>query len=333
MKIKIRDSKTLKDSIDSLKKKIKDAGFDLTQKGVTSIANSLLAVKPDIDSAEGFAALRDVVKKAVSQHDTPKARETLLEVDNIDRMYQRNPVPGSRNDLWCMEKLLKYVWNLLLKASGNESPDAMLKREYKEREKAKAEDSQKIGDVIVYAEYKANVPGDFWISEGGFKGAGELDANDMFDADKSKAHRFPSIEEAKRFCEEHGIEDFEVQDSCQAKDEEDESVAQIRELVRLLGEAHNLIIEANDLAGDLERDSLIDSSLLYEIEDLEAAASELDFEGEGDPVEALLEKYRGEAWIDQNASDEDEEGEELEFGGEADDYEELDPAEDDQWDE
>ena len=301
IRIKIKDTKTLKDSIDDLRKKIKDADFDLTQQGVGSIANALLEKKDEIASIGDFASLRELVKEVVGGFNTPKAKEILAKVDEFDRMYQRDPRKGGRNDLWMWEKLLKYVYNIILKASGNESPDVALKREYAERKGNKAEDSKKIGDVLVYAPYNYNETGDFWISEAGFKAADKLDANDLFGDDKDKAHKFASIEEANKFCEEHGIDDFELRDSCGAKVKDSEYDDDLRELISALGEAHNKLIEAYDLASSLEREEVIKSELLYAIEDLEASASELDFEMEGDPVEELISKYG-----DVNARDEEE---------------------------
>lgn len=292
IRIKIKDAKTLKDSIDALRKKIGDAEFDLTQQGVGSIANALLGKKGEIASADDFASLRDLVRGVVSQFDTPKAREILAKVAEFDRMYQRDPRKGGRNDYWMWEKLLKYVYNIILKASGNESPDVALKREYAERQGAKPEDSCKVGDIVVHADYKGNQSGDYWlytVEEG-------LDANDRFSSDKAKAHKFASIAEARKFCEEHGIEDYEVQDSCGAK--VGDGLDEIAHLVRLLGEAHNLIMEALDLANDLESEDKIGSGLVALIEDVEAGASQIDYEGNEDPVKALLDEYGGLAFED-----------------------------------
>lgn len=70
---------------------------------------------------------------------------------------------------------------------------------------AEAKD-ETIDGIVVYAPYKANKDGDFWLctTEDG------LDANDRFCQDYSKAHKFASAAEAKKFCEDHGIEDFEL---------------------------------------------------------------------------------------------------------------------------
>ena len=117
MKFKIKDSKTLKDSITILKKKIMDADVDLTQKGVVSIANALLEKKDNINEANGFEELKEVVVPVIKKFDTPKGREILIKIDEFDRLYKRDPRKGSHNDFWLWEKLLKYVWNIILKAS------------------------------------------------------------------------------------------------------------------------------------------------------------------------------------------------------------------------
>lgn len=208
MKIVIKDSKTLKDSIDALKKKFKDADIDLTKEGIDSIANALLAKKEDISATSGFAGLRDLVKEVVGKFNTPKSNEILRKVDEFDRLYQRDPRPGQRNDYWMWEKLLKYVWNIILKASGNPSPDV---KEQKE-------------------------------------------------------------------------------DSCSMKDEENDFL----KLARLLGEAHDKIMEALDLAEDLENQDLVGSGLRYALEDLEADASDFDYMGESNPDEVLKEKWAAE---------------------------------------
>lgn len=219
MKIVIKDSKTLKDSIDALKKKFKDADIDLTKEGIDSIANALLAKKEDISATSGFADLRDLVKEVVGKFNTPKSNEILRKVDEFDRLYQRDPRPGQRNDYWMWEKLLKYVWNIILKASGNPSPDV---KEQKE-------------------------------------------------------------------------------DSCSMKDEENDFL----KLARLLGEAHDKIMEALDLAEDLENQDLVGSGLRYALEDLEADASDFDYMGESNPDEVLKEKWAAEGESEEYP-DEDE---------------------------
>lgn len=202
MKIKIKDSKTLKDSIATTKKKIMDAEVDLTKPGIASIANALIKEKEAINNTTSFEDLRDLMKEVVKEFDTTKSREILAKIDELDRLYKRDPRRGSRNDYWLWDKLLKYCYNILLKASGNPSPDV------KEETKMKDEDNPVL-----------------------------------------------------RIC-------------------------------KLLGEAHDKIMEALDVVEDLENSgAVMNSQLRYDLEDLEADLSELDFMGEAHPESALATKY------------------------------------------
>ena len=63
--------------------------------------------------------------------------------------------------------------------------------------------------TIIHNWYKANVIGDFYVSEKGLDGA---DANDLFTKDRNEAHRFNSRSEAKQFAKDHGITDYDLQD-------------------------------------------------------------------------------------------------------------------------
>lgn len=67
----------------------------------------------------------------------------------------------------------------------------------------------------------------------------------------------------------------------------------ILEIARALGKAHDGLVEASELLSYLDADVLSDE-LRYAVEDLEAEASELDFMGEDNPVEALLAAYGGD---------------------------------------
>ena len=277
MKIVIKDSKTLKDSIDALKKKFKDADIDLTKEGIDSIANALLAKKEDISATSGFAGLRDLVKEVVGKFNTPKSNEILRKVDEFDRLYQRDPRPGQRNDYWMWEKLLKYVWNIILKASGNPSPDV----------KEQKEDSCSMKD-----EKKCKVIGENADSrEVVFEGTYEECEKYIEAAEKEDAEMYG---EDNPDTFEYHIEDSKV------KDEE----GSLDKICRLLGEAHDKIMEALDLVEDLENEGMVNSALRYDLEDLEADASELDFTGEGDPKAALAEKYAEEE--SEEYPDEDE---------------------------
>lgn len=67
----------------------------------------------------------------------------------------------------------------------------------------------------------------------------------------------------------------------------------ILDVLKLIGEAHDKIMDAQDLLNDLKEDNddeLLDA-LEYDIlDDLEASLSEFDFMGEDNPLEALKEK-------------------------------------------
>lgn len=278
MKIVIKDSKTLKDSIDALKKKFKDADIDLTKEGIDSIANALLAKKEDISATSGFAGLRDLVKEVVGKFNTPKSNEILRKVDEFDRLYQRDPRPGQRNDYWMWEKLLKYVWNIILKASGNPSPDV----------KEQKEDSCSMKD-----EKKCKVIGENADSkEVVFEGTYEECEKYIEAAEKEDAEMYG---EDNPDTFEYHIEDSEI------KDEENDFL----KLARLLGEAHDKIMEALDLAEDLENQDLVGSGLRYALEDLEADASDFDYMGESNPDEVLKEKWAAEGESEEYPDEDD----------------------------
>lgn len=62
-------------------------------------------------------------------------------------------------------------------------------------------------------------------------------------------------------------------------------------LAQFLGEAHDKIMEAQDLAKDLVNDEKLADNIEWDLEDLEAEVSEFEFMGEDDPAAALLAKY------------------------------------------
>ena len=227
----LRERKRLKDSINSLKKKIMDMNEfsdpdkkDLTASGVKSIANALLARKKEIDQTTNFADLRDIAIDVFKSFDTTAGRRMLIEVDKMNNYYKRDPKPGSQVDYRCWEKLMRYLYNIILKASGNPSPDAR-----------------------------------------------------------------PNVSE-KEVKEELGHMMKKHDSVC--KDEEDE----ILEACRAIGLAHDKLIEAMDLVESLENEGKISSSLRYALEDVEAPLSELDFMGESNPKEVMLEKFSEEGF-------------------------------------
>lgn len=71
------------------------------------------------------------------------------------------------------------------------------------------------------------------------------------------------------------------------KDDEDAKLV----LCKLLAEAHDKIMEAQEVAKDLIEADELSSDLEYALDDLEAEVSEFEFMGESDPVAALLEKF------------------------------------------
>ena len=79
------------------------------------------------------------------------------------------------------------------------------------------------------------------------------------------------------------------------KDEEPEEEnydERIAAVCRLLGEAHDKVMEALDIIEELENADVVDSYLRYDVEDLESDLSDFDFMGENNPVEHLMEKYK-----------------------------------------
>ena len=65
----------------------------------------------------------------------------------------------------------------------------------------------------------------------------------------------------------------------------------VHQLALLLGEAHDKIMEAQDLAKDLVNDEILADDIEWDLSDLEAEVSEFEFMGEDDPAAALLAKY------------------------------------------
>lgn len=84
------------------------------------------------------------------------------------------------------------------------------------------------------------------------------------------------------------LNEFMTNDSKKAlKDGVDEIV----ELINLMATAHDNIMQALDLVDILEIQDRVDSSIRYELEDIEADLSELDFQGEANSKRAFLEKF------------------------------------------
>lgn len=76
----------------------------------------------------------------------------------------------------------------------------------------------------------------------------------------------------------------------------------ILDILKLIGEAHDKIMEAQDLISDIVEydeyededyeESTLYSSLEYILDDLEASLSEYDYMGEDDPVEAFKDALK-----------------------------------------
>lgn len=82
-------------------------------------------------------------------------------------------------------------------------------------------------------------------------------------------------------------------------------------ICKLMGEAHDKIIEAQELASDLYDAGMINSNLEYILEDLEADLSQVDFMGEDKPTLKLMEEFAGEIEEpDENEFNFDEDDEE-----------------------
>ena len=65
-------------------------------------------------------------------------------------------------------------------------------------------------------------------------------------------------------------------------------------LCRLLGEAHDKVMEALDLAKDLIEEGKLSSDFESELDNLNDDVSEFDFMGENNPVDAFKEKFSKE---------------------------------------
>ena len=262
-KIKFRDSVSFKDSIEFYKKKIMDAEIDLTRKGVSSIANALIGVKEDINAASGFAALRDIVVPVIKKFDTPKSKEILMKIEEMNRMYQRDPTPGSRNDYWMWEKLIKYVYNILLKASGNPSPDV---------KETKTEDAD--DDFIVIAK-----------KDGTYH---------MPKLDRTYPDKNALVEaEGQEILKHIKPEDIKIED------DEDP----LYHMCLLLGRLHDAVMEAQDYMTEVNETGKVSSELEEILNDLEAEISKLEFMGEDDPVAALLEEFGEPSYDDEEEVD------------------------------
>lgn len=87
------------------------------------------------------------------------------------------------------------------------------------------------------------------------------------------------------------LSDKNIKNSKKVKDSDE-----IEMLIKLMGEAHSKIIEALDLAQSLEQEDKISSRIVYELEDIEAPLSDLDFEGEDNPKEVFFEQFGKEDW-------------------------------------
>lgn len=248
IRLKIKDSRELRDSVENLKRELAEKkafsgnkkellaakGYQELKKALKDSVKGLDAKIKQLDRLHARAPEKNGRNDAwVSERLLEAAKKSIADSEegeveiyfNLDNDIIWSVDPDSMDDLTIIPEgwITKAQWeDFLSKATdkGWASWEELLKQSKPEEiRKAKAKDAEKPGRFIVYCDYRANELGDFWISEEGFQNADEMDANDMFEEDKSKAHKFSSVEEIKRFCEENGIEDFEILDIVKAKDE------------------------------------------------------------------------------------------------------------------
>lgn len=70
-----------------------------------------------------------------------------------------------------------------------------------------------------------------------------------------------------------------------------DSLERMFQLAQLLGEAHDKIMEAQDLAKEMVADEELDEAINWDLDDLEEAVSQFEFMGEDDPAGAILRRY------------------------------------------
>ena len=136
--MKINDAKQkILDSINNLKQKICDALTshpDLVSEKKPSVAYDLYKHQDEIKAATGYKQLRDIFVKILEEHKTePVARKYLNDVlYDYDRKYARDPRVGGYNDIYLFEKLLSFIYNIIMRAENLGSPDVNRRKTFED---------------------------------------------------------------------------------------------------------------------------------------------------------------------------------------------------------
>lgn len=274
--MKTNDAKLkLADAIKTNKQKVLDAleeHKDLISEKKTSVAYDLYKHKDDIANMSNYKPLRDLVVDILEKSSQPKAKEYLNKIKyEFDKKVERDPRPNGYNEQYWFNELWQFIYNIMLKAENLGSPDV------------KDDTDVSLDKAQEWVDYDMKHYGE--ISE---------KTNELV-----KKAGFEIIKD------DHG--DYEViaheTHDAGCKDDENDMLR----LCKLLGQAHDLVMEAQEIASDLVNTDELPDDVSYDLDDLEAAVSEFEFMGEDNPAKALKEKYGVE---DEEEFDEDEDVEE-----------------------
>lgn len=273
--MKFADKKLkLQDAIKTNKQKVLDAleeHPDLISQKKASVAYDLFKHKDEIRNMTNYKPLRDLVVSILEKSTQPKAKEYLNKIKyEFDTKYNRDPRPNGYNEQYWFNELWQFIYNIMLKAENLGSPDAKVH-----------DDMNSVDEAQKWVDYDMKKYGH--ISE-------ETNA-------ALKKAGFHVVKD------DHG--DYEViagethDASCKDEDE-------LLRFCKLMGEAHDKIMEAQDLLSDLINDGKLPDDVSWDLDDVEASVSEFEFMGEDDPVKALKIKYDVEVSEDEDDWDEDE---------------------------